>query len=107
MGYPFDNWLCILLIASKLDQESREMWEKLVVELPRDPTSGKITIRSYTLMMGFIDQRARTLEHSGLQKFGSTGHGGSKKTTPGGGALNVSAAVHQNQAKGKGQQTAN
>ncbi len=102
LGYPFDNWVCILLIASKLDQESREMWEKVVVELPRDPTSGKITVPSYALIMGFIDQRARTLEHSGLQKFGSTGNGGSKKTTTGGGALKLSAAVHQNQAKGGG-----
>ena len=103
LGYPFDNWICVFLLSSKLDQESRELWEKLVVELPRCFTSGKITIPSYVMMMSFIDQRARTLEHSSHLKNGLAGQvsgGASKKTTPHAGVNSSVTSAFSNQGKG-------
>ena len=59
-------------MASKLDPETRELWEKRVVELPRG-NSGRHTIPDANEIFTFIDQRARTVEHSSQHvKFGQT-----------------------------------
>ncbi len=70
LGFPFENFVMVFLMATKLDSETRELWEQRVVELPR--TAGRQAIPDAELLFSFIDQRARTLEHSQQFKLGIT-----------------------------------
>ncbi len=70
LGFPFENFVMVFLMATKLDSETRELWEQRVVELPR--TAGRQAIPDAELIFNFIDQRARTLEHSQQFKLGIT-----------------------------------
>ena len=89
LGFPFENFVMVFLMATKLDSETRELWEQRVVELPR--TAGRQAIPDAELLFNFIDQRARTLEHSQQFKLGITPTS-SKKVT-GAAATEVSRPV--------------
>ena len=71
-------FVMVFMMATKLDTETRELWEQRVVELPR--TDGRQTIPDAELIPSFIDQRARTLEHSQHLKLGPSS-APSKKVT--------------------------
>ncbi len=60
----FDGIACVYLVTAKLDQETRELWEREVVSYGRCSTSGKATMPTGVQVMHFVSQRARTLEHS-------------------------------------------
>ncbi len=62
IGYPFDTYIMVFMCATKLDPETRELWERKTVELPR--TNGRQTVPVAEQMFTFIDQCARTLEHT-------------------------------------------
>ena len=72
LGYPFDNYVMVFLFATKLDPETRELWEHNVVELPKDPTTGRQVVPSSSFILEFVKKRARTLEHTTNLKLGLT-----------------------------------
>ena len=72
IGEPYEGVGLIITMAGKLDNESREEWEKEVTNLPLTE-SGRQTIPSVDQLFSFIDKRAKTLEHAGGAKVGA-GH---------------------------------
>ena len=68
----------VFLMATKLDPETRELWDQRTVELPR--TNRRQAIPVAEKIFSFIDQRARTLEHCQQFKLGVAA-ASSKKVT--------------------------
>ncbi len=63
LGHPQDGLALVYLVGSKLDPESRELWEREVVRLPRT-SMGKAGMPDEDMLFQFVQQRARTLEHT-------------------------------------------
>ena len=69
IGYDAHSFITVVLLVSKLDQESRELWEFESRRLYRIHDSGHTKDRKYVCpklgdVLNFIDERARQLEHS-------------------------------------------
>ena len=62
----------VFLFATKLDPETRELWEHNVVELPKNPSTGRQLVPSSSFILEFVKKRARTLEHTTNLKLGLT-----------------------------------
>ena len=63
LGKPFDELVLVYLMASKLDLETKELWETFVSSIPLDSSTGKSESPKAEVLFEFLNQRARTLEH--------------------------------------------
>ena len=70
LGHNVEGSFLVHILGSKLDTESKELWEREVVALPKHTTSGKARLPDSDRLLEFIAQRARTLERApgGFQK---------------------------------------
>ena len=85
LGYPFDNFVMVFLMQSKMDLESRELWEGEVVRIPKDLSTRKSVVPDQARIFSFVRQRAKQLERIVLVKLGAVVERVQKK-------VNVSAA---------------
>ena len=64
LGHNVEGAFLVQILGSKLDTESKELWEREVVALPKQSTSGKARLPDSDRLLEFIQQRARTLERA-------------------------------------------
>ena len=64
LGHTVDGIVLVYLVGTKLDPESRELWEREVVVLPKDKSSGKSKMPTSDQLLRFVQYRAKTLEHT-------------------------------------------
>ncbi len=72
LGHPVDGLVLVYLMGTTLEPESRELWEREVVMLPRTRL-GKAGMPDEDILFRFVQQRARTLEHTPNASKGSQG----------------------------------
>ena len=101
LGYPFDNFVMVFLLAAKLDNESRLDWEKEVTNLPRD-RFGKLQLPTSTQILNFLNARARTLEHAANFKNGGITAGGAPPAKKATGASAFAASFEEAHPEGIG-----
>ncbi len=75
LGHTVDGIVLVYLMGTKLDPESRELWEREVVVLPKDKSSGKSKMPTSDQLLRFVQYRAKTLEHAPSWSNKGVAHG--------------------------------